>query len=149
MMANFNKVMLIGNLTRDPELRYTPQGTAVASFGLASNRRWRSQAGEDREETVFVDVSAFGRQAELISEYMSKGRSIFIEGRLKLDQWQDKETGSKRSKLTVVVENFQFLGAPGQGAPSGGARRQAASKPAPPDEPPPDQQAPVDEDIPF
>lgn len=148
-MANFNKVMLIGNLTRDPELRYTPQGTAVASFGLASNRRWRSQAGEDREETVFVDVSAFGRQAELISEYMSKGRSIFIEGRLKLDQWQDKETGSKRSKLTVVVENFQFLGAPGQGAPSGGARRQAASKPAPPDEPPPDQQAPVDEDIPF
>ena len=148
-MANFNKVLLIGNLTRDPELRYTPQGTAVASFGLASTRRWRSKAGEDREDTVFVEVSAFARQAEVISEYMSKGRPIFIEGRLKLDQWQDKETGGKRSKLTVVVENFQFLGGPQGQGDSTGSRRQAAPKAAPTGQAPTDEGAPADDDIPF
>jgi len=148
-MANFNKVLLMGNLTRDPELRYTPSGTAVASFGLAVNRKWTGQNGEEREEVLFVDVSAFGRQAEVISEYMSKGRGIFIEGRLKLDQWQDKETQAKRSKLTVVADSFQFLGGPGGGgggaAGEGGGQRGARPKPAAAssEEPAPD------DDIPF
>ena len=119
-MANLNKVMLMGNLTRDPELRYTPSGTAVASFGLAVNRKWRSKDGQDREETLFVDVTAFARQAEVMSEYLSKGRPVFIEGRLKLDKWQDKETGANRSKHTVVVDNFQFIGSKSDGQGSGG-----------------------------
>jgi len=109
-MANLNKVMLIGNLTRDPELRQTPKGTAVAQFGIAVNRNFRGEDGQSREETTFVDLEAWGKQAETISKYMSKGRPIFIEGRLKLDQWEDKNGGGKRSKLRVVVENFQFLG---------------------------------------
>ena len=149
-MACLNKVMLIGNLTRDPELRYTPQGTAVTSFGLACNRRWKGQNGEEREETLFVDLNAFGRQAEVISEYMSKGRLIFVEGRLKLDQWQDKETGAKRSKLVVTVENFEFLGG-GQGASQeGGESRRAPRKESAPKAPPDGQEAPPqDDDIPF
>ncbi len=151
-MANLNKVFLMGNLTRDPELRYTPQGTAVASFGLATNRRWKGPNGEEKEDTVFVDVTAFARQAEVISEYMSKGRQIFIEGRLKLDQWQDKESGAKRSKLTVTVESFQFIGGPGQGgdAPQGGQRRAqrpaASAASASADDA---DSGPVDDDIPF
>ncbi len=150
-MASLNKVFLIGNLTRDPELRYTPQGTAVASFGLASNRRWKSSDGQDKEETLFVDVTAFGRQAEIISEYMSKGRPIFVEGRLKLDQWQDKESGAKRSKLTVTVESFQFLGAgPGAGGESGEGRRQPRAKPEARQESSEEAgAAPADNDIPF
>jgi single-strand DNA-binding protein len=157
-MANLNKVFLMGNLTRDPELRYTPQGTAVASFGLAVNRKWKGPNGEDKEDVVFVDVTAFARQAEVLSEYMSKGRGIFIEGRLKLDQWQDKESGAKRSKLTVVAENFQFLGGPGQQGQQG---QQGASDSKPPRRTakpgagPSDQGAadaetpPPDDDIPF
>lgn len=140
-MANLNKVLLIGNLTRDPELRYTPGGTAVASFGLAMNRKFRSSSGEDREETCFVEVNAFGRQAEVISEYMSKGRQIFVEGRLHLDQWEDKQSGAKRSKLTVTAENFQFLGGPSDQ----GGRRQ--SRPRREEEP--TEQAAGDDDIPF
>jgi len=120
-MANLNKVMLIGNLTRDPELRYTPKGTAVADIGLAINRVWSNEAGERQEETTFVDVTLWGRQAELAEKYLSKGRGAYIEGRLQLDTWDDKETGKKRSKLKVVGENLQFLpdgkGA-GQGRPS-------------------------------
>lgn len=115
-MANFNKVLLMGNLTRDPEVRYTPKGTAVATIGLAVNRVWTTESGEKKEEVMFVDVDVWGRQAETIGQYMSKGRPIFIEGRLKLDQWDDKESGQKRSKLKVVCESFQFLGAPRAGA---------------------------------
>ena len=111
-MANFNKVMLMGNLTRDPELRYTPKGTALATIGLAVNRNWTNEAGEKKEEVTFVDVEVWGRQAETIGQYLAKGRPIFVEGRLKLDQWDDKESGQKRSKLKVVCENFQFIGAP-------------------------------------
>ena len=111
-MANFNKVMLMGNLTRDPEVRYTPKGTALATIGLAVNRTWTNEAGEKKEEVTFVDVEVWGRQAETIGQYMAKGRPLFVEGRLKLDQWDDKESGQKRSKLKVVCENFQFLGAP-------------------------------------
>src|SRR5258708_26333939 len=102
-MASFNKVMLVGNLTRDPELRYTPKGTAVAKLGIAVNRKWTNEAGETKEEVTFVDVDAFGKQAETISQYMRKGRPILIEGRLKLDTWDDKQTGQKRSKMGVIL----------------------------------------------
>ena len=118
-MASFNKVILMGNLTRDPQLKYLPSQTAVVDFGLACNRKWKGQNGEDREEVLFVDCSAFARQAEVINEYCRKGRPLFIEGRLKLDTWEDKQGGGKRSKLTVVVENFQLLGSR-DGASGGG-----------------------------
>ena len=109
-MASFNKVILMGNLTRDPELRYTPKGTALAKLGLAVNRRWTSETGESKEEVTFVDVEAWGVQAENISKYMKKGSPLLIEGRLRLDQWDDKQTGQKRSKLVVVCENSRFVG---------------------------------------
>src|SRR5688500_8242346 len=118
-MASFNKVLLMGNLTRDPQLKYLPSQTAVAEFGLACNRKFRTANGEDREEVTFVDITAFGKQAEVINQYMTKGKPIFIEGRLKYDTWEDKQGGGKRSKLTVVIENFQFIGSPG-GAGGGG-----------------------------
>ena len=124
-MASFNKVLLMGNLTRDPQLKYLPSQTAVAEFGLACNRKFKSATGEDREEVTFVDCSAFGKTGELINQYFTKGKPIFIEGRLKYDQWEDKQGGGKRSKLAVVVENFQFIGGRdgaggGGGAPGGG-----------------------------
>jgi single-strand DNA-binding protein len=108
-MANFNKVILAGNLTRDPEMRYTPKGTAVARIGLAINRKWKSETGETKEEVTFVDVEAFGRQAEVIAQYMKKGRPLLVEGRLKLDEWEDKNTHQKVSKLRVVLESFSFI----------------------------------------
>jgi single-strand DNA-binding protein len=108
-MANFNKVILAGNLTRDPEMRYLPSNVAVCEFGLAVNRRWRDRDGNQKEEVCFVDVSAWGRQAETINQYMKKGRSILIEGRLKFDSWTGQD-GARRSKLSVVAENFTFLG---------------------------------------
>ena len=131
-MANFNKVILAGNLTRDPELRYTPTGTAVARLGLAINRNWKTETGESREETTFVDIDAFGRQAETIAQYLKKGSPLLVEGRLKLDQWDDKSTGQKRSRLGIVLEGFQFLGAPrgGDSAPMDRPARAAAAAPA-------------------
>lgn len=108
-MANFNKVILAGNLTRDPEMRYTPKGTAIARFGLAINRKWKTESGETKEEVTFVDVDAFGRQAEVVSQYLKKGRPLLVEGRLKLDEWEDKNTHQKVSKLRVVLESFSFL----------------------------------------
>ena len=120
-MASFNKVILMGNLTRDPQLKYLPSQTAVTEFGLACNRKFKTQAGEDKEEVTFVDCTAFGRTGEVINQYFNKGKPIFIEGRLKYDQWEDKQGGGKRSKITVVVENFQFVGGrDGQGGPGGG-----------------------------
>lgn len=152
-MASYNKVILVGNLTRDPELRYTPKGMAIAKIGLAVNRNWTSESGEKKEEVTFVDVDIFGRTAENVAQYMKKGRPILIEGRLRLDQWDDKQTGQKRSKLGVVAESVQFLGSPtggGGGEGGGEAPRRAAapSAPAPssaaePDMPPPD------DDVPF
>ena len=109
-MANYNKVLLMGNLTRDPQLKYLPSQMAVAEFGLAINRKFKTAAGEDREETTFVDCSAFGRTGEVINQYFQKGKPIFIEGRLKFDSWEDKNGGGKRSKLAVVVERFEFVG---------------------------------------
>ena len=108
-MASFNKVILAGNLTRDPELRYTPKGTAVAKIGLAVNRTWVGEDGVKKEEVNFIDVEAWGRQAEVIGQYMKKGRPLLIEGRLKLDTWEDKNTKQKMSKLKVVLESFSFI----------------------------------------
>lgn len=152
-MASFNKVILVGNLTRDPELRYTPKGTAIAKIAIAVNRKWTTDTGEQKEEVTYVDVDAFGKSAETIGQYMRKGSPMLIEGRLRLDQWDDKSTGQKRSRLGVVLEGFQFLGG-GQrsegGAPAG--PRPAARPAAPPptdsgsdmDGPPPDG-----DDVPF
>lgn len=109
-MASFNKVILVGNMTRDPELRYTPKGLAIAKIGLAVNRTWRNEAGEQKEEVTFVDVDLFGKLAENVGQYKRKGDPLLIEGRLRLDQWDDKQTGQKRSKLGVIGENVQFLG---------------------------------------
>src|SRR3954470_9431299 len=109
MSASFNKVMLMGNLTRDPQVKQLPSNTTVVEFGLAVSRKFKTASGEDREEVAFVDCSAFGRQAETISQFCTKGKPLFVEGRLKYDTWDDKSGAGKRSKLSVVVENFQFL----------------------------------------
>lgn len=119
-MANFNKVIIAGNLTRDPELRYTPKGTATARIGLAINRSWKAETGETREEVTFVDVDVFGRQAEVIAQYVRKGRPLLVEGRLKLDQWEDKNTHQKQSKLKVILESFSFLDS-NRGGDTGGS----------------------------
>jgi single-strand DNA-binding protein len=150
-MASFNKVILLGNLTRDPEVRYTPKGTAVTDLGLAVNRTYTADNGEKREEVTFVDVTFWGRTAEVAGEYLKKGRPVFVEGRLQLDSWDDKQSGQKRTKLKVIGENMQMLGAPrgaGGGAgdeeSSGGSR---SSRPAAPPKAAPSQ--PDDDEIPF
>src|SRR5271170_2357095 len=120
-MASYNRVILMGNLTRDPELRYTPKGTAVARLGIACNRKWKSESGEMKEEVTFVDVDAFGKTAETIGQYLKKGRPILIEGRLRYETWDDKQSGQKRSKLGVVLETFQFLD-------SGGGREEGVAE---------------------
>jgi single-strand DNA-binding protein len=119
-MASLNKVLLMGNLTRDPQLKYLPSQTAVVEFGVACNRKFKTANGEDKEEVTFVDVTSFGKQAEVINQYFQKGKPIFIEGRLKFDSWEDKQGGGKRSKLTVVIENFQFVGGRDGGGEGGG-----------------------------
>ncbi len=159
-MANFNKVILAGNLTRDPELRYTPKGTAIVRLTLAINRTWKSETGENKEEVSFIDVDAFARQAEVIAQYLKKGRPLLVEGRLRQDTWEDKQTNQKKSKILVVLENFQFLdsgrggaGGAGGGEPQGVAepprsRPTAPSRPAAAAEP--SEGAPPDEDdVPF
>ena len=166
-MASFNKVMIIGNLTRDPEIKYTPKGTAIADIGLAVNRNYTTDSGEKREEVTFIDVTLWGRVAEIVGEYCKKGRPLFVDGRLQLDTWDDKATGQKRSKLKVVGENIQLLGSREGGAAGGGGEhgegrsegrsearpqqsRPAARPASPPPRPPadPDLDAPED-DIPF
>ncbi len=119
-MANFNKVMLMGNVTRDIELRYTPKGTAVADVGLAVNRVRSGENGERIEETTFVDITLWGRTAEVAHQYSGKGKPLFVEGRLHMDSWDDKTSGQKRTKLKVVADNIQLMGAPGGGSGSGG-----------------------------
>lgn len=127
-MASFNKVYLMGNLTRDPEVRTTTTGLKIAKLGLAVNRRYRTRDNEQKEETTFVDIDAFGSQAEILERYCQKGSPLFVEGRLRLDQWQTS-TGDNRSKLTVVLENFQFLGSSRDGSTTeeSGGGYQAAS----------------------
>lgn len=149
-MASFNKVILVGNLTRDPELRYTPKGTAIARIGIAVNRTWTSETGEKKEETTFVDVDAFGKQAEVLAQYLRKGRPLLVEGRLRYDTWDDKQTGQKRSKLSVVLESFSFLDS-GSRAAEGGAPPPAATKTAaaPAAAAETEPQAPDEDDVPF
>ena len=174
-MASLNKVMLIGNLTRDPEIRYTPKGTALTELTLAVNRRYNGENGEKREEVAFIDVTLWGKTAEVAAEYLKKGRPLFVEGRLRLDTWDDKTTGQKRSKLGVVGESIEFLGSRegGPGGPGGGAPRSGgdydeepprqpyrqegrpqqqrpAGRPATPPKPPVDPDLDVEgDDIPF
>src|SRR4029077_13717398 len=109
-MSSYNKVILMGNLTRDPEMRVTPTGLAICKFTVAVNRKFKMQSGEEREEVAFIDVDTFGKQAETISKYFTKGKPILVEGRLKQDKWEDKNTKEKRSKLMVVMETFGFVG---------------------------------------
>jgi single-strand DNA-binding protein len=152
-MANFNKVILAGNLTRDPELRYTPKGTAVARITLAVNRTYSGEDGVKKEEVSFVDVDAWGRQGEVIAQYMKKGRPLLVEGRLKQDTWEDKNTHQKQSKLKVVLESFSFIdsnrgdasGAPGSSRPSA-----PAATPAPGSSSEPESEMPAEhDDVPF
>ena len=157
-MANVNKVILIGNVTRDPEVKFTPKGSAVTDVGLAINRNYTLDNGEKREETMFVDVELWGRLAEIAGEYAKKGRPIYIEGRLRMDSWEDKASGQKRSRLKVVGENLQLLGgrptgsAAGPGDEEGASRHefrpQKTSRPAPAPQPRAESSEP-DDDIPF
>lgn len=162
-MAYLNKVFLIGNLTRDPELRVTPKGTAICQFGLAVNRQFKDESGATRDETTFVDIEAWGKQGELVAKYLTKGSPAMVEGRLKLDQWEDKQSGQKRSKMKVVLENVQFLsmrasaGSGGAGSPATGAVGDDVDQTAPERQSPPARSAApkasaagnIDEDVPF
>ena len=164
-MAYLNKVLLIGNLTRDPELRVTPKGTAICQFGLAVNRQYKDESGATRDEAAFIDIEAWGTQGELVSKYLQKGSPAFIEGRLRFDSWEDKTSGQKRNKLKVVLENVQFLSRGGGG---GAANATSGEAPAPAtaagDEPPSEPVSPparsasrppgpgpqkVEDDVPF
>lgn len=155
-MANVNKVILIGNVTRDPEVKFTSKGSAVTDIGLAINRNYTLDNGEKREETTFVDVELWGRLAEIAGEYAKKGRPLYVEGRLRMDTWEDKASGQKRSRMKVVGENLQLLGGrtEGGGRPSsGGGEHENHEAPAPRRTvPPPSRPAPSsepDDDIPF
>lgn len=157
-MASFNKVILLGNLTRDPEVRYTPKGSAVCDLGLAVNRQYTLESGEKREEVTYVDVVLWARLAEIAGEYLKKGRPIFIEGRLQMDSWEDKQTGQKRTKLRVIGETMQLLGSRPSGGGGGGGSdadssdegRQSRSSGTPSAPPKPAAAAePDDDEIPF
>lgn len=143
-MANLNKVLLLGNVTRDPEVRYTPKGSAVCDLGVAVNRAYTTESGEKREEVTFVDVTLWGRTAEVASEYLKKGRAVFIEGRLQMDTWDDKQTGQKRTRLRVVAENMQLLGGRPTAGADTGESRQASAPPKKSAAPEPDE-----DEIPF
>lgn len=150
-MSSFNKVILLGNLTRDPECKYTSKGTAVTAASIACNRKWKNEAGEAMEEVTFVDCTIFGKSAETFAQYCRKGSPIFIEGRLRNESWEDKQSGQKRSKLSVMVESFQFIGGSRNGDASAPAEKAPksetpASKPAGK----PEANKPVEEDdVPF
>lgn len=148
-MASFNKVILIGNLTRDIELKYLPKGTAVCNLSLAVNRRWKNEAGEEKEEVYFADCKAFGRQAETIGQYVKKGHPLMVEGRLTREEWDDKKTGEKKSATRIMIETFQFLKGRDEGA-APAPRREAAPAPrsesAPAGAPKPDLD---EDDVPF
>ncbi len=159
-MPSLNKVLLMGNLTRDPELRVTPKGTSICQFALAINRQFKMESGESREEVIYVDVEAWGKQGETIAKFCVKGRPLYVEGRLRLDQWEDKTTKEKRSRMKVVLEQFQFLGDGRAGGAGGGQSSsgeldqtgggtperhspppRASTRPAPPEN--------LEEDVPF
>ncbi len=158
-MPSLNKVLLMGNLTRDPELRVTPKGTSICQFSLAINRQFKMESGETREEVTYVDIEAWGKQGETIAKYCTKGRPLYVEGRLRLDQWEDKNTKEKRSRMKVVLDQFQFLGdsrgGGGSAAPSsefdqtGGGSPERNSPPPRSGGPKPASQENLDEDVPF
>ncbi len=161
-MPSLNKVLLMGNLTRDPELRVTPKGTPICQFSLAINRQFKMESGESREEVIFVDIEAWGKQGETIAKYMTKGRPLYVEGRLRLDQWEDKNTKEKKSRMKVVLEQFQFLGdsrggAGGPGAPGAPSVGDVDQTPSPERHAPPARSGGakptatenLDEDVPF
>lgn len=150
-MANVNKVILIGNITRDIELKYTPKGMAVVDLSLAINRKWKPEGGEMKEETTYVDVQLWGRQAELVKEYCAKGRPLYVEGRLKLETWEDRTTGDKRSKMRVICENLQLLGSRGDHAAASAGEAPPPGQPAPPSRSSASNPTPKPEpdDIPF
>jgi single-strand DNA-binding protein len=149
-MASFNKVILLGNLTRDPEVRYTPKGSAVCDLGIAVNRVYTTEGGERREEVTFVDVVLWARLAEIAGEYLRKGRPIFIEGRLQMDSWDDKQTGQRRTKLRVVGESMQLLGGrPGAGASESAEEDRSAGNKASAPPKPAMRAEPDDDEIPF
>ena len=135
-MASYNKVLIMGNLTRDPELKQTPNNQSVAQIGIAMNRKFKDREGNMREETTFVDCEAWGRTAEVMAQYLSKGKPVFVDGRLKLDQWQDKD-GNNRSKLKVVIEKFEFIDSKGNQSSTPPAQQEVTTAP------------PADDDIPF
>lgn len=148
-MASLNKVMLIGNVTRDPEVKFTPKGSAVTDLGLAINRNYTNQSGQKVEEVTYVDVELWGRLAEIAGEYAKKGRAVYIEGRLRIDSWEDKQSGQKRNRLRVVGDNMQLLGSGGggggeksSGGSAGSSRPQERQAPSP-------APSPEDDDIPF
>jgi single-strand DNA-binding protein len=155
-MPSLNKVLLMGNLTRDPELRVTPKGTPICQFSLAINRQFKMESGESREEVIYVDIEAWGKQGETIAKYCTKGRPLYVEGRLRLDQWEDKNTKEKRSRMKVVLEQFQFLG-DGRGGGAGGqpASDEGGASPERHSPPPRSSSRPaaapenLDEDVPF
>ncbi len=160
-MPALNKVLLMGNLTRDPELRVTPKGTSICQFSLAINRQFKMESGETREEVTYIDVEAWGKQGETIAKYVTKGRPLYVEGRLRLDQWEDKNTKEKRSRMKVVLEQFQFLG-DGRGGGGAGSGAPAASEPGIDQTASPERHSPpsrgaskpgaqenLDEDVPF
>ena len=155
-MAYLNKVFLIGNLTRDPEIRVTPTGTSVCQFGIAVNRTFAGENGAKREEVTFLDVEAWQKYAELVAKYLTKGSSCMIEGRLKLETWDDKTSGQKRSRIKVVLENVQFLGGKRDGEKQGGQYEQERHEPQseprftpPPSRPQAPSNSAMDEDVPF
>ncbi|HEY1110035.1 MAG TPA: single-stranded DNA-binding protein [Opitutaceae bacterium] len=162
-MPSLNKVLLMGNLTRDPELRVTPKGTPICQFSLAINRQFKMESGESREEVIYVDVEAWGKQGETIAKYVTKGRPLYVEGRLRLDQWEDKNTKEKRSRMKVVLEQFQFLGDSRGGGPGGGSGEYDQSAPSGGGSSSPERHSPpprsggakpasqenLDEDVPF
>ena len=140
-MASFNKVILIGNLTRDPELKHLPKGTAVCGISMAVNRRWKNEVGEDKEDVYFADCRSFGKQAEVLAKYLQRGHPLMVEGRLSRDEWEDKKTGEKKSATRIVIEQFQFL-----------KGREEGSAPAPRRQPSPAPAAKADldgDDLPF
>src|SRR5436305_1298366 len=162
-MPSLNKVLLMGNLTRDPELRVTPKGTPICQFGLAINRQFKMESGETREEVIFVDIEAWGKQGETIAKYVTKGRPLYVEGRLRLDQWEDKNTKEKKSRMKVVLEQFQFLG-DSRGGGGGGGGASAVAEPGIDQTATPERHSPpprpgatakpgatenLDEDVPF
>lgn len=148
-MPSLNKVLLMGNLTRDPELRVTPKGTPICQFSLAINRKFKLESGESREEVLYAEVEAWGKQAETIAKYCGKGRPLYVEGRLRLDTWEDKNTKEKKSRMKIVLEQFQFLGDSRDKKPDGAGAGSSSDSPPPASGPKPASQENLDEDVPF